>query len=293
MSKPIKVCLHCGTPFTPSSHLKDFCCKGCEYVYGLIHNEGLDTFYELRRDVTKPAGKAVFQKRDYSWLNKLAEEAETTEASFAHLTLNVQGISCAGCVWLIEKLYQQESGALAIQVSASDTRMRIRWQKGEFALTRFAQTLQSFGYFIAPQTEWASTASAMLFRRLVLCSALTINSALVTSLSYLGMERWAELQGIFTIISIVCATLSVLIGGTYFMNRSLMSLRHGIVHKDLFFSISIIAVYLFSFVSWQLSNDAIPYLDFVSILILLMLGHRWLNERALSEIKPGKDQKIK
>ena len=27
-----------------------FCCKGCEFVYDLIHDEGLDRYYTLRQN---------------------------------------------------------------------------------------------------------------------------------------------------------------------------------------------------------------------------------------------------
>ena len=58
--------------------------------------------------------------------------------------LDLQGISCVGCVWLIEKLFDREPGARRIEINAQLGRIRLRWKPGEFEATRFARTLQSF-----------------------------------------------------------------------------------------------------------------------------------------------------
>src|SRR5689334_14452011 len=96
-----KTCIHCGTQFRPADERPDFCCAGCEFVHGLIKERGLTQYYELQDGSSFPVKAAVFQQRDHGWL------AELQTANAGALDLNLQGISCIGCVWLIERLFER------------------------------------------------------------------------------------------------------------------------------------------------------------------------------------------
>ncbi|MGB1260537.1 MAG: heavy metal translocating P-type ATPase metal-binding domain-containing protein, partial [Akkermansiaceae bacterium] len=45
-------CVHCSNPLEVSQEASGFCCTGCEFVYQLIHDEGLENFYDLKREDT-------------------------------------------------------------------------------------------------------------------------------------------------------------------------------------------------------------------------------------------------
>ena len=107
-------CRHCGAPlFGAAARESGFCCSGCGYVHRLVHAQGLGDYYALKDAVTAPADPAVFQTRDHAWLADLQRAAETAAGSErpAELTLGIQGISCAGCVWLVERVHQGLPGA--------------------------------------------------------------------------------------------------------------------------------------------------------------------------------------
>ena len=127
-----------------------FCCSGCSYVYRLVHEHGLAGYYRIKDDITTPADAAVFQPRNYDWLDAAQQLAETTADKIPELTLDVQGISCAGCVWLIERVFQQQPGARDINVNAQYGTMRLRWVRGKFSAADFARKLQAFGYLAGP-----------------------------------------------------------------------------------------------------------------------------------------------
>ena len=98
-------CLHCGVPLAgAAARTTGFCCSGCSYVYGLVHEHGLEGYYQIKDAVLPPVDQTVFQPRDYAWLGALQQGAEQLPGT-PELTLEVQGISCAGCVWLIERLF--------------------------------------------------------------------------------------------------------------------------------------------------------------------------------------------
>ncbi|MES1168187.1 MAG: heavy metal translocating P-type ATPase metal-binding domain-containing protein, partial [Oleiharenicola lentus] len=189
LAAPVHLCLHCGAPLgTEQSRAAGFCCAGCSYVHRLVHEHGLEGYYRIRDAVVAPVDQVVFQPRDYDWLAELQAEAEKTAAGTPELMLEVQGISCAGCVWLIEKVFHQQPGALDIATDAPVGRMRLRWQRCHFAAVDFARALQSFNYLVGPPGEEpAVPESRALVRRIGLCAAFSMNIMLFALPHYFGM----------------------------------------------------------------------------------------------------------
>jgi Cu2+-exporting ATPase len=275
-SAPAHLCLHCGVPLaTPAACEAGFCCSGCAYVYRLVHEHGLEGYYKIKDAVLPPVDQGVFQPRDYGWLSEMQAAAEKS-ASTPELVLEVQGISCAGCVWLIEKIFHQQPGALYIETDAQLGRMNLRWTKGEFDAVGFGSTLQSFNYIVGiPGEEPAMLESKRLARRLGLCAAFAMNIMLFALPAYFGMEATFPYARLFGTLSLVFGTLSLLVGGSYFIGRAVQALRAGAMHIDLPIALGIIGAYAGSFYGWASGHDTFVYFDFVGTFILLMLVGRW------------------
>ncbi len=274
---PVHLCLHCGTPLaTEQARTSGFCCAGCSYVHRLVHEHGLEGYYKIRDAVVAPVDQVVFQMRDYVWLAELQAEAEKEAANTPELTLEVQGISCAGCVWLIEKVFHQQPGALDIATDAPLGRMRLRWQRERFAAVDFARALQSFNYLVGPPGEEpAVPESRSLVRRIGLCAAFSMNIMLFALPHYFGMAATFTYAPLFGTLAMVLATLSLLAGGSYFLGRALRALRSGVLHIDLPIALGIIGAYAGSFYGWASGRGEFVYFDFVGAFILLMLTGRW------------------
>ncbi len=274
------LCKHCGTP----SPLEDFCCSGCAYVYRLLHEQGFDAYYRLKDKITPPADTALLPARDYSWLIAAQAEAERVAAGRTpELYLDVQGVSCAGCVWLIERLFTKQRGAGQIDVNAQTGQLRLAWVSGEFCAATFARTLQSFNYLVAPASAQRSAhpESRELVKRIGLCTAFAMNVMLFTLPTYFGMEPTAEHARLFSTLSMGFATLSLLAGGAYFLNRALRSLFTGVMNIDLPIAIGIVGAYAGSLFGWLSEVESFVYFDFVSAFILLMLVGRWAQVAAV------------
>jgi Cu2+-exporting ATPase len=288
----VHLCRHCSLPLvTEVTRESGFCCAGCAYVYRLVHEHGLEGYYKIRDTVVAPVDQAVFQPRDYAWLAEMQAAAEgglkggTTgrEArATSELTLEVQGISCAGCVWLIEKLFHQQPGALRIETDAQLGRLHLRWQLGVFDAPAFARVLQSFNYLVGPPGEEpAMPESRLLVRRIGLCAAFAMNVMLFTLPAYFGMEASFTYARLFGTISMLFATLSLLAGGSYFLGRAAGALRSGVMHIDLPIAVGILGSYLGSLYGWLTGREGFVYFDFVATFILLMLVGRWAQVAAV------------
>ena len=256
----------------------EFCCSGCAYVYRMIHEAGLESYYRIKDEVTVPADSALLPARDYDWLKTAQVEAEQLAADkTAELCLDVQGISCAGCVWLIEKLYGKQSGSGRIEVNAQTGQMRLAWAKGSFDAVAFARTLQSFNYLISPASAERSAPpeSRAMLRRIGLCAAFAMNVMLFTLPVYFGMEASYPYARLFSTLSLTFATLSLLAGGGYFIGRALRGLREGAMVIDLPIALGVVGAYSGSLYGWLVASEPFIYFDFVATFILLMLIGRW------------------
>ncbi|HEY0943654.1 MAG TPA: heavy metal translocating P-type ATPase metal-binding domain-containing protein [Opitutaceae bacterium] len=286
------VCKHCGAP----SAAGEFCCAGCAYVYRLIHEQGLDSYYRIKDEVTNPADPSLLQPRDYGWLATAQAEAEKAAGERTPLlTLSIQGISCAACVWLVEKLFNKEPGAGRIEVNAQTGQLRLSWVRGVFEAAHFARTLQSFNYLIGPAGAAVPEASESraLAKRIGLCTAFAMNVMLFALPTYFGMERTFAYAPLFATLQLVFGTLSLLAGGGYFLKRALRALRERALHIDLPIGLGILGAYTGSFYGWMSGREEFVYFDFVSGFILLMLVGRWAqvvaverNQRRLLRAQP-------
>jgi Cu2+-exporting ATPase len=277
-------CLHCGAPLAdPRLAQAGFCCSGCAYVHRLVHEHGLDAYYRIKDPVTVPADAAVFQPRDYAWLSAAQGEAERTCADrLPELLLDIQGVSCAGCVWLIERLFLQEAGSREIVVNAQLGSVHLRWFAGVFDAAAWARHLQAFGYLVGPAGEKpAELESTGLVKRIGLCSAFALNVMLFALPAYFGMRPDFEYAGLFRLLSLLFATLSVLVGGTYFVGRAVRALRTGVMHIDLPIAMGIVGAFGASLAGWLFGMSRFFYPDFVATFILLMLVGRWAQVSAV------------
>lgn len=286
------VCRHCGAP-VPAGGIapEGFCCAGCAYVHRLIHEQGLAAYYHIKDTVTAPADSTVFHPRDFAWLAEAQAAAETaadrSEAAPANrrppeLQLSIQGISCAGCVWLIERLFQQEPGARDILINAQLGQARLRWLPGRFDAAAFARRLQAFNYLLGPAGEdTGEPESRALVRRIGLCTAFAMNVMLFTLPVYFGMEADFTYARLFGTISMVFGTLSMIVGGGYFLTRAVQGLRVGAIHIDVPIAIGVTGAYLGSLYGWFAGQEAFVYFDFVSAFVLLMLTGRWAQVTAV------------
>ncbi len=302
------VCKHCGAS-VPAAMDGEFCCAGCAYVYQLIHDEGLAGFYQIKDGTIPPVDAALAADGAWGWLAEAQAAAEAASAAggagrTAELVVAVQGISCAACVWLIDRIHTRQPGAGRLEVNAQTGRARLVWAAGGgFDAAEFARALQRFNYVLGPVgADEAALAAAGgagetegrgLSRRVGLCAAFAMNVMLFTLPAYFGMEAGERYARLFETLSMAFATLSLLAGGGFFLGRAWRALRERMVHLDLPIALGIIGAYAGSVYGWVTENPENQYFDFVSGFILLMLVGRWAqvvaverNQRRLLRSQP-------
>ena len=287
MIREIKLikCQHCGTPFHPKEG-EEFCCRGCYYVAQVLEDSELTRFYDLKGEKTvPPVGSKVFQDCATEWLEAIQIDVEQDSTSNLCTTdLRIEGISCLGCVWLIEAIFKRQTGASKIRIDPRTCSLGIFWIRNSFDLSGFANELQQIGYRLAPKSadDTESNATHQLTSRLGICGFFLMNTMLFTLPGYLGMGGDFFLAPMFTLLGALFASLSLIVGGGYFISRAWQALKTRVIHIDLPIAAGLLAAYGGSLVGCVSGYTSLIYFDFVATFVFLMLVGRWLQEFALS-----------
>lgn len=275
-------CEHCGTAFSATKESDVYCCRGCEFVANMIRESGFERFYDLKQGLaTAPVRSRPFEQHDFAWLEAQQEKAETSSGA-AKLDCAIEGISCVGCVWLIEKLFEKHPGSVRAAAHPASGRLHLEWQAGRCDLLQFAEEMTRFGYVMAPARRDAPDQEGRrLVARLGLCGAFALNAMGFTLPTYLGMPEDFEFAGLFRLIAFLSATLAMLVGGSYFIDRAWRALKARTLHIDLPIALGLITAYFGSIAGWALSIPGLHYFDFVATFVFLMLGGRYLQTAAV------------
>jgi Cu2+-exporting ATPase len=296
MSTGSSICEHCGTAFTPAQRAEEqgahdrYCCRGCEFVASLIHDQGFDRYYDLKQSAaTAPVRSRPFEDHDLAWLAPLVTAAESASnnsatTAAAELDCAVEGISCIGCVWLIDRLFERHPGAIRAAANPANGRLHLEWQRDACDIAAYLKELATFGYVAAPATGRAASPERRgLAGRMGLCGAFALNAMGFSLPTYLGMPADFEFAGLFRLIAFTSATLAMLVGGGFFITRAWRALKAGALHIDLPIALGLIAAYLGSIAGWAAAEEKLLYFDFVATFVFLMLVGRYVQTAAVEK----------
>ena len=119
------VCFHCGGPLGSGADCsvriegipRQVCCAGCEAAAHLILSQGLERFYAFREAsaLRPPDASCSFSIFDRAAaLRRYTHELPNGERE---LSLEIEGLHCAACAWLIERSLGREAGVHEIHVN--------------------------------------------------------------------------------------------------------------------------------------------------------------------------------
>jgi Cu2+-exporting ATPase len=281
-------CRHCASVIP--SGLVDvapgFCCRGCAAVHALLVAEGLTRYYDLAGDDVAPA-VIVDDAGAHAWLDPLVSAALAalpSDAPTARATLDVdvQGIHCAACVWLLAELAKRRGAAFTVN-SALGTG-QLRFPRG-FDVRAFVVEAERFGYRLGPPHKADAGAPARkssLPLRLGVCVALTMNIMLFAVSFYVGLTpAGGPLFDVFSRLTFIFSTAVVVVGGSLFFESAWRALRRRVLHLDLPIALGILLGYVSSLVASRFGRADVTYLDTLSVFVTLMLVGRWLEERVV------------
>jgi Cu2+-exporting ATPase len=266
---PVSRCPHCGTAVEGAGDV--FCCLGCAHAAAIIRGAGLERYY-AEREAYPPRPEPA----EGGWA---AVPTETGADGSLTARLMVDGLRCASCVWVTEKVLEATDGVRSAVVSYASGRATLRWDPARTDLAALARRIAALGYRPRP-LDAAPTTDRDLLARLGIAAVAAVAvmglyEGLYAGWWYGGMDpRFAAL---FRWTSLLIATPVALWCATPFYAGAAAGLRRRVLHMDLPVALGIGTLYLHGLAMTLLGRDA--YLDSLTMLVALLLGGRVLESR--------------
>ncbi|MEM7136766.1 MAG: heavy metal translocating P-type ATPase metal-binding domain-containing protein [Myxococcota bacterium] len=272
-------CVHCAQPLFDQT-FAPFCCRGCRTVHGILKRSGLSRYYDLRRGPGLPPADATPPETDPKWLEGIEEARAQTGSS--RIALDVQGIHCAACVWVIEELFRRHGGSQLGTILVNPTLGRIDLQvTRRFDLHNWLRAVAELGYVVGPAEGIPEERpSNDLLVRMGICVALAANVMLFAAATYVGLGE-GPVYELLNDLSYAAGVVSVWVGGSVFIRSAVSALQVRMLHLDVPIALGVVLAFAGS--SWAFfveSGDA-AYVDTLTVFIALMLVGRWLQQRIL------------
>jgi len=264
--------------------VKYFCCHGCLGVYELVHNASLDAFYEKRCQWLP--GAPSFEKTDpHAFSSTIVKTADGSR-----IDLQLSGIRCASCVWLIEKYLSKQDGVHSVRVNYATNRAAIEWNPEATGLDAILDTLRSLGYTARPVRSGGTTESLArekqeLLLRFGTAGFFSMQLMLIVAALYAGFFQGigTEYRLAFQLISWALATPVVLYSGYPFLAGALRSIRSLNPNMDLLVALGSLSAYLYSIAMIPLGGEV--FFDTSAMIVTFILLGRFLE--AGSRLKAG------
>ncbi|MEO8479771.1 MAG: heavy metal translocating P-type ATPase [Gemmatimonadota bacterium] len=283
-----RACTHCGLAM-PGDNAVDggsaFCCAGCEGAHAILQAGGLDRYYRLaqQRNQRVDATGRSYDEFDHPAFHELYVTERAKERASTELYL--EGVHCASCVWLLERIPILESGIVRAELDMRRARLTVEWDPGQIPLSRIARLLDRLGYAAHPfrgvaRETMRRREDRRALVRIGVAGALAGNVMLLSFALYAGdfLGMAGEHEQLFRWLAFLLTVPALLIPGRVFLTGAWAALRSGSLHMDLPIAVALLAATIRGGIN-TITDSGPVYFDGVAILIFLLLVGRWLQQR--------------
>lgn len=266
-----------------------FCCHGCMGAYALIHEMGLEAFYSLRDQRSSEIAPVHADKQ-----SSVLADLEAAGVSVEHLAdglcrvrLAVDGLHCAACSWLIEKMQPNVPGWRSARVRMSDASLELIYDPQATSPLKIADRLSRIGYSLSPLESWEGEdrADAMVRREhwvgMAVAFFLAANSMWIAISLYAGESTGIapSHERFLRIVGALLGLLAAVFPGRVFFRTAWESLRAGVPHVDIPVALGLAVGTLGSLVG-AISGRGHIYFDSLASLVFLLRVGRYIQFRA-------------
>lgn len=306
-----KLCFHCGAAIPAGTHIhaqvrnqrEAMCCQGCRAVAELIAGVGLEDYYRYRSDAAPRPVETAAPWQAFQQPEVAAQFVHREAGGVESVVLLVEGVRCAACAWLIERMLQRTPGVTRVSVNTATTSTRVSWRAGECDLVEVLRTLSSLGYRPQPLGVQGSQSHHEHERRTALKRLGVAGLGMMQVMMYVlplyvrdQTRMEPEVAHFLQIVSLLLTTPVLLYAGWPFMSNAVRALRHRSISMDVPVAAALLLAYVAS-VGNTLRQQGEVYFDSVTMFIFfltlgryveMMVRHRTAGvTEALARLQPG------
>lgn len=214
-----------------------------------------------------------------------------SEAGLLHLSLAVEGITCAACAPDIERALLQVPGVVTARVNLTTRRLALAWRPGAASPSSLIECAGRLGYRLVPYDpavldRAAAAEGAALMRALGVAAFAASNVMLLSVAVWAGVaaDMGPATRSLLLWTSALITMPAVAYAGMPFYRGAWQALRHGRVAMDVPISIGVIATTAVSLMQ-TIRGGEIAYFDAAASLLFLLLAGRVLDRQARSRAR--------
>ncbi len=293
VSETLSACRHCGLPVPRTNQSQAFCCSGCATAFDLIRGLGLDQYYERRAiDPSQPALKPDADRPDVD----ISAYARNAGKGILSANLLVEGLHCAACVWLIERVLATQPGVVSARVNMTSRRLAVSWRMAETTPEQVIAPVQALGYRLVPFDPTLMEGESRR-REQELLRAMAVAGFAAGNVMLLSISVWAghvdgmapTMRHLFHWLSALIALPAIAYAGRPFFRSALAVLRRGRLNMDVPISLAVVLAAAMSLYETATGGAQAYFESAVMLLFFLLIG-RWLDQRARGRARSAAEQ---
>lgn len=281
-------CNHCHLEFDENVMIKEedlnFCCKGCQGVYHILKDDGLDSFYDKlgNKTIAPPIKLDNDDVTKFDSENFLDNYVSKTKDGFSQIDLIIEGIHCAACVWLNEKILYDTKGIVEANINFTTNKARIVWDDEKLKLSEIILKIRSIGYNAyaydsSVADAQASKAKRDYFIRMMVAVVCSMNIMMLSVAKYTGFFTGIskEVKDMIHIGEFILSTPVLFYSGWIFYKSAYFGLKNRMLNMDFLVAFGATSTYIYSlFILFGAKGES--YFDSVSMIITFVLVGKYL-----------------
>jgi len=280
-------CDHCHLVFDESVMINEvelnFCCKGCQGVYHLLKDDGLDSFYDkLGNKTISPPIEVHDDTERFDTQSFEDTFISITEDGFKQIDLIIEGIHCAACIWLNEKVLYDTDGIVSADINFTNNKAKIIWNDEKIKLSQIIMKIRSIGYNAYAYDASIADEQAVKFKRdyfirMMVAVFASMNIMMLSVAKYTGFFTGIdeEIRQYIHLGEFILSTPVLFYSGWIFFRGAYYGLRNRILNMDFLVSSGATLTYIYSLYI-LFGGKGESYFDSVAMIITFVLVGKYL-----------------
>lgn len=295
-----RFCFHCSLPvkgeifyLTVVDVKQAFCCIGCQSVAKAIIDNGLGSYYEFRDQASPSQINAVhpelLELEQYNMADiqdQYLQSNQNQDSNWKKIILSIDGITCAACIWLLEKRITVIDGVTKFSVNMTNHRAELCWDDSRQSLAQILLAIAKIGYRAQPfeadkedarrKIEYRQALKRLAVSGFGFGQVMMFAAPLYSWFSHGIPDHYRDF---FRVVSLVVTTPVLLYCGLPFFQSAWISLKSRLLSMDVSISLALLVVYIAGIYATIMQTGEV-YFDSITMFLFFITLSRYLEMRA-------------
>ena len=284
-------CFHCGLPLNGcklsvkiDNQLQPMCCAGCQAVADAIVKSGNTSYYRFREQKSAtgkelvPEFLAKIKVYDHPAVQQ--QFVHTQSDQVKQVSLIIEGIVCAACIWLNEQYLRQLPGIVSVNINYSTHRANVEWDESKIKLSQILAAISNIGYLAHPydpetQQQVYENQRKLLIRQIGIAGLFGMQ-IMIFAVALYGGDWWGisdSFRSFFRWLSLLLTTPVILFSAQPFFRGAWLDFKHKRAGMDVPVALGLTLAFSAScYNTWTGESDV--YFESVAMFVFLLLSVR-------------------